>query len=538
MELEKQNRALREARGSLEESRNRYADLFDFAPVACFTFDTEGCVIEVNLAGATIVGQDRSRLIGVPFVALVEMVDPALLRQHLQDCSDTRGPVVAELSFEAAAGLMYVQAMSVPVYDATGRAVAFHTALTDIGALKRENLRLTLLSDLTKDIAGSLDLDVILKAVARSVVPCLADHCAAYWQTDDRVLPVVWTHANPSDECFSRDNRIDSDDKLSLVAEVARTRRSMVVAEAASARDQVLREMARDVPLSSTMIVPIGCHNGTGVLMFIASSSGRHYDGNDLALADEIAKRVALAIANARLYDEAQAAIRSRDNLLAVVSHDLRSPLNAVSLSAGLLLRGPDSGERTMKQSLLIRRSAQRMNRLIEDLLTATTIEAGRFTVARSRTSVCDLIEEAHAMTEPELATKSLRIERRGNPPLCDVMCDRERILQVFANILGNAIKFTPHGGTIGLYAAPDVNMVLFAVSDTGPGIAEVQRPHLFDRYWKGHANERHSVGLGLYIAKGIVDAHGGNMWVESKAGEGSTFFFTLPSLDDGDAAD
>ena len=109
------------------------------------------------------------------------------------------------------------------------------------------------------------------------------------------------------------------------------------------------------------------------------------------------------------------------------------------------------------------------------------------------------------------------------------VLCDRERILQVLGNLVGNAIKFTPNGGTITVHAEPAEGHVLVSVADTGPGIPDEYVPHIFERYWKGKREGRSGTGLGLYIAKGIVDAHGGRIWLESKVGVGSTFFFTIP---------
>jgi PAS domain S-box-containing protein len=229
----------------------------------------------------------------------------------------------------------------------------------------------------------------------------------------------------------------------------------------------------------------------------------------------------------------AESAARAREDLLAMVSHDLRTPLNTVTLGARMaieaLARGddPESLERRLGS---IRHAAERMGRLVAQLLDAASIEAGRFSLTPEHVDAEALAREALDLVAASAADK--RVELRSEVgPVGAVACDRERVLQVLANLLGNAIKFTPSGGRVELRVETDAAWASFSVCDTGPGIPEQQLPLIFDRYWTGRLQRTAGTGLGLFIAKGIVEAHTGRLVVDSRVGVGSTFTFTLPRL-------
>ena len=226
---------------------------------------------------------------------------------------------------------------------------------------------------------------------------------------------------------------------------------------------------------------------------------------------------------------EAEAAVATRDLLLAIVSHDLRSPLSVIVTSAAVLQRttiGGTAGEHVDQSAQMILRSAARMERLIADLLDLAQIQAGRLAVDRVLHDVAVLIRDCVEMMKPLAATRNL--EGMTSAGL-HVRCDRDRVLQILSNLVGNAIKFTPEGGSITIEAHPDAHEVRFSVRDTGRGIPEEELPRIFDRFWQAARKNRAGIGLGLSIAKGLVEAHGGRLSVESRLGAGTTFFFTLP---------
>ncbi len=247
---------------------------------------------------------------------------------------------------------------------------------------------------------------------------------------------------------------------------------------------------------------------------------------------EEAAQQRRLAVENARLARAAEAAAREREDVLAIVSHDLKNPLATVRLSAAVLqqklLRLP-GGEGLAGRVAAMDRAAVHMLGLITELLDAARLDAGQPLAVKPRPEpVGELLGEALALVEPQATRAGLRLEQHLAPGLM-ALCDRERILQVLANLLGNAVKFTPAGGTVTVEARSEAGEVRVAVRDTGPGIPEHEQPRLFVRYWQARGTAHRGSGLGLYIARGLVEAHGGRLWVESVPGAGSTFTFTLP---------
>ncbi|HEX8392394.1 MAG TPA: HAMP domain-containing sensor histidine kinase, partial [Longimicrobium sp.] len=244
------------------------------------------------------------------------------------------------------------------------------------------------------------------------------------------------------------------------------------------------------------------------------------------------ARRAALALENARLYEQAQAAVRARDDVMAVVSHDLRNPINAVVMASAVLQEFGDTErltERDRRQLDVIRRSAEQMNALVQDLLEVASLESGAMVMNPRPVSPGVLLSAADEMFAGTAQERGLALECARPDGVPQVAADYGRVLQVFSNLLGNALKFTPSGGTVSLGAARVAGYVRFWVTDTGPGIERDHLPRLFDRFWQARRGHGAGAGLGLSIARSIVEAHGGQIWAESVPGEGTTFHFTLP---------
>jgi signal transduction histidine kinase len=229
---------------------------------------------------------------------------------------------------------------------------------------------------------------------------------------------------------------------------------------------------------------------------------------------------------------EAQRAVRTREEVLAVVSHDLKNPLGSISLSTQLLRRqlppGAE-GERMRKHAETIERSVERMDRLIRDLLDMASLQADRLKLSLGRCAVDDLVREGLALLEPLAIQKGINLNTKLPRERVWVSCDRDRFFQVLSNLVGNALKFTPEGGTVTVEVVPDAHFVRFSVRDTGPGIPAEALPHLFEPFWQVEGTGKKGTGLGLTISRGLVLAHGGSLEVESEEGQGSTFSFTLP---------
>jgi signal transduction histidine kinase len=281
----------------------------------------------------------------------------------------------------------------------------------------------------------------------------------------------------------------------------------------------------------SFVMVPLLLRGQAFGAMFLGSSTpSRTYGQVDLRLFEALADRAAMAIENARLYRASVLASQLRDQVLGIVAHDLRSPLSNILMQTSALKRqGPEPERRSLKPVEVIHRAAWRMNRLIQDLLDVALVEAGQMTIEQSRISAGELVVEAVDMQRPLASSLSLelRVDLQGDVPA--VWGDRDRLLQVFENLIGNAIKFTEAGGHITVGAASRDHEVVLWVADTGCGIAAENLPRVFDRFWQATKAGHQGAGLGLPIAKGIVEAHGGRIWVESTVTSGSTFLFTIP---------
>jgi two-component system, sensor histidine kinase and response regulator len=225
---------------------------------------------------------------------------------------------------------------------------------------------------------------------------------------------------------------------------------------------------------------------------------------------------------------EAEAATRTRDEVLATVSHDLRNPIGTIFMSASLLLETELPAPTVQQQLEIIRRTAERMNVLLQDLLDASKMAAGQFSVAPQPERVESLLTDVRDLLEPLAERSGVSLVEETRVGRLEVLADRARIHQVFSNLIGNAVKFTPEGGRVTVSSEREGGEIVFSVADTGSGIAPDHLPHIFDRYWQAGERKGGS-GLGLAIAKGFVEAHGGRIWAESRLGRGTTFYFTLP---------
>jgi signal transduction histidine kinase len=217
--------------------------------------------------------------------------------------------------------------------------------------------------------------------------------------------------------------------------------------------------------------------------------------------------------------------------MMGVVSHDLRNPVAAVKMLSRAVLNARDGDADGAKENLaLIAEAAEQMDLLIRDLLDVTRIDVGQLQLAPEVVEPSELLDEALRTLRPLVDDRRIKLDVTVDKDLPKVRADTERVQQVISNLVGNAIKFTPSGGQITIAARRNGSDVIFSVADSGSGIAEDQLPKVFDRYWQSTRTDRQGAGLGLAIAKGIVEAHGGEIRIESKPGQGTRVEFSLPS--------
>lgn len=404
-----------------------------------------------------------------------------------------------------------------------------------------------LLSAASALLGRSLNYNDNIEAFARLLVPTLADWCmidmlATAEPEIIRLASTFVAHADKAKEAFCQEivRRYPPDPNFDHgVPYVLRTAQSEMHPDVSTASwistalGIEYPPLLREVGARSYMCVPLRGRSGVvGTVTLIYDGSGRRYEHADLELAENFAWRAAVAIDNARLYEEAQKAIRVRDDLIGIVSHDLRNPLSLIVLHTATLLdrREPvQLGVAATKRIQGIQRSAERMTRLIQDLLDSASIEAGRVSVERQRVVIVPLVNEAIAALEPLATSKALCLDTDMAHDVPDVVADPARLQQILANLVTNAIKFTPGGGSVTVRVERQGDFIRFSVSDTGPGIPDEDLPHVFDRFWQARRTAGLGTGLGLFISRGLVETQGGKLWVESTIGRGATFYFTLP---------
>ena len=290
----------------------------------------------------------------------------------------------------------------------------------------------------------------------------------------------------------------------------------------------VLRELA----LRSALVVPLSSDADVRGALILTSSHAREFGICDVELATDFARRAALALENVRRHEAEQRAIRARDEVLGIVAHDLRSPLQSINLAAQLLDRklGKAGDDKGREHVAVIMTSVARANRLIQDLLDISCTEAGALLLVREVVAVRPVVVHAVDSLQLSASAASIQLQLSIDDELPALWADQGRIVQVLENLIGNAIKFTPTGGRVTVTVTGKAEAVQIAVADTGAGISEHSLPHVFDRFWQADNAMHRGVGLGLPICKGIIEAHGGEIWVESTPGRGAAFFFTIPA--------
>lgn len=481
--------------------------------------DAAGRVVLANEHAARLVGvplEDKRQLCDLASTLLPassggEGTPLALLERAL--AGERIGPVERVL-VSAEGTTTYLRAGAAPLRDANGRITGAVLSIGDITRTKelererqRNEERLAHLHAVTSSLSESLTPVQIAEVVVQHATSGLGAKAGVVARLDPagRELEILAALGMRSEE-------------LPLVAAVK------------EARPIFIEKCPPHLALSECALPLLVGGRAVGVLG-LSFPPERQVVEYDRAFLLVLARQCAQALERARLYEEAQRTARLREELLAVVSHDLKNPLGAILLNAEMVLTAVPNDRRkaARRQAEAIARSATRMNHLIRTLLEAASIEAGKLVLDFKSHELGSLIDESVAMLEVIASRKSIVLEKEISPGLPPAWCDRERVLRVLSNLIGNAIKFSSSSGSISVRAESFLGEIRLSVKDAGPGISEDQLPHIFERFSRTRPMRHDGTGLGLYIAKAIVEAHGGRIWVETQAGGGSSFFFTLP---------
>lgn len=411
--------------------------------------------------------------------------------------------------------------------------------------------RLAFLVEASEILSSSLEYETRLESLAQLAVPYLADWCVIdMLQENGAIHRLAIAHIDPSKaklacqlqvrypvlgpEAQHTAMRVLGSGRSWLDAEVSETRL------AAEARDAEHLEILRTLGFKSEMVVPLVARGRSlGTITFVMGESGRIYGPADLALAEELARRAAMAVENARLYQEARTSVQARDELLSVVSHDLKNPLASIKGYAQLLRRRIErmelaDGARLLDSLAKIDTASARMVAQLDELLDAGRLRAGQpLDLDLRRVDLVALVRQVAA--EGQQITQKHAIQVAAAMPQLYGTYDAVRIERVFANLLANAIKYSPHGGAIVVDIVreehEDTSWAVVAVCDQGVGIPAADLPHIFNRFHRAGnvARQIQGTGIGLSSARQIVEQHNGSIEVVSQEGIGATFTVRLP---------
>jgi PAS domain S-box-containing protein len=428
--------------------------------------------------------------------------------------------------------------------DQAGRALSVAGVCMDIHARKQTEQDLTFLAAASAELAGVCDLSTTLDRIARLAVPQFADWCAIdLLQPDGTLERVAAVHVDPAKTPLAQElHRRTPPEPTSPIGvwNVARTGRCELVEEVtdetlqARASDAESLRILRALGLHSYIGAPLVARGRTlGVLTFVTTQSGRRYGPRDLTLAEDLARRAAVALDNAQLLAAARESDRAKDVFLATLAHELRNPLAPIWNGLTIIQRCKDDPQRIEQVAGIIERQVGQLSRLVDDLLDVSRISTGKIALKKEPTHLVHVIGAAVEMSRPhiEAAHHKLSISFPDEPT--DLVADPARLAQVFSNLLNNAAKYTRRGGRIDVVVEAQPRELVVRVRDNGIGIAPEMLGKVFGLFTQvTHPAERRQggLGIGLSLVEGLVRLHGGTVEAASPGlDRGSEFTVRLP---------
>jgi PAS domain S-box-containing protein len=423
------------------------------------------------------------------------------------------------------------------------KGMVFTAFIRDLSDRKRYEAQQKFLAEISVLLSESIDLDTRLTSIAKLCIPFLADMCLLFIEEKNKLVPKTYLHREMSLqqdlEALAADLFSKPEISPYKAGTVSESINPLLIENAtdsflhAVTTSQEQFDHFKHLRPVSILFVPLVARGKiTGVLVLIMSSSGRKFSEEDISFIKLVGYRIGLSIDNMNLFRAAQQATREREDVLSIVSHDLRNPLSVIKSGSQMIntLARAQDFESLTKLIMTLTESSGFMERLINDLLDFSKIQQGMLPVKLQQVSVRKIIDDVIRSAMSKASEKFIELSTKVPDPDFNLVCDPHRIKQVLNNLVGNAIKFTPNRGKISVVVKEQEDTLEFSVSDAGPGISEKDLPHLFERFWQEKKTAHLGTGLGLFIAKGIVDAHKGTIGVKSKVGHGSDFHFAIPT--------
>ncbi|AUN99708.1 PAS domain S-box protein [Bacteriovorax stolpii] len=533
---------------ALKESEKLFKLLVENLPIGVWLIDKQGHIFSENPAAIKIWGGDKkipiqnyNELQGWVYETgkKIESHEWASVRA-LEKGEICLNEVLRIKKFDGTYGVILNSAA--PIKDERGQIIGALVQNQDIAEQKKYESEQKFQLNVSRILAESLELDT--NKLGKLLIPNFADCCVFYTTNLEEDVHLEFVAHKDSDKAIVLEEFIRRYPRNSKyfqsIKEVLFEGKPIVVSYLTNEEfveafpDSKDRSLYSALAIKSFISVPVVARGKSmGAVTLCFNDSGRRFDVNALPFCEEFANALALALDKARLYKEAREAIGIREDVLAMVSHDLQNPLSVIMMSLKAIqkidLHDEKSKEKMNKATIRIKRSSELMQGLIARILDFAKIQAGTFSIDFKdhdpKMILEEFIESARLLAEE----KCIKIINDIDDDLPHVLCDKDRFLQVLSNLIGNAIKFTQKGGKIIVHARRLDHQILFSIEDTGSGMSEDQLPHIFDRFWQVEHSSKHGVGLGLAIAKGIVEAHNGKIWVDSEKGVGTNFHFLLP---------
>lgn len=549
-----------DARGQLRDEAP-FRLLFEHSPdgiVLVDPYHPSGAwpIVECNQAACTMHGYSHDELLGQSHDLLNANPTPvtAADRAEYLELVRREGPFQGEAIHRRKDGSRFPVEYSTTLLQLDGREMLLgvdrdvterkqlEEAQAREGQRKQAEERLRFLADAGALLAASLDCETTLASLTRLAVPRLADWCSVNLLDSQGVfVRVAGRHADPSKEAVLDDLRQRYPPTVtqgSLAAEPFPTHTPTLISEitdahlARFAHDPEQLRAYQEMGFRSAMIVPLrAAERLLGMIILMTGASERRYTAEDLALAEDVANRAALAIDNARLYQEAQNAIDLRDEFLSAAAHELKTPVTLVLGYAQILQRRAPAADTRARRALdVLNVQSERLATLVATLLNVSRIQLGQFSLDRQPVDVCALIRRAVDETQPTLEHHTVSCVCPEGPLIVDG--DAARLEQVVQNLLQNAIKYSPAGGSITVTVSQVGEYAQVTVTDPGIGIPRAAQMHLFERFYRAPnvaGTNISGMGIGLYIVGEIVSRHGGTVEVDSAEGKGSSFTICLP---------
>jgi len=534
----------RRAELSRARSEERYRALVEASTIMVWTADPAGEVDDLPV-WRDITGQQRDEVRGVGWIQAIHPDDRRSVGIRWADAIASGKIFETDFRLLLRGGRQHwFHARAVPI-RAGDRIVEWVGVFDDTHEAHVEADRRRTVENSLSVLGSSLDYEWTLAALTRLMVPALADYCSVdLVDHEGNIRRVATTHVDPEKEELVRrlwaKYPYRSTDRVG-VPEVVRTGLTQVIRSidpvetARFARNPEHAALLDVIGAHSYVCVPISARGQVfGALSLVFSDSGREYVDADVSAIQDIAARAATAIDNARLYEDAQSANRAKSEFLATMSHELRTPLNAIAGYAELLamgVRGPVN-EDQLRDLSRIQQNQKHLLEIINDILNFSRIEAGRVQYSIAPVPVKEVLDRMEGMIEPQARARSIEYECENAADGLAVLADREKLEQVLINLLGNAVKFTPPGGRITLYAETVVDVVRIHVRDTGIGIEPAQLASIFEPFVQiepALTRTTEGAGLGLAISRELARGMGGDLRATSVPGAGSTFSVELP---------